>query len=245
MKNKFIKSLSLLMAVIAVIFMFGCGKNDSGETGTTKSNGKLIQPSVNNSTAVINYTSMNDENKEVNATNIITGIDENTINYISTGSKLNQSLKTEDDKKDFVNEAEDKYGIPSDEAQEIVKNPEKWAAFSYIAFVSNTNAKCMKFRQLECESSQNIKISKELDCEYGLDPGKAMVIAIDGLVNVTELPTIEEITQELSTMKINVKCVLVNGSCVSGTADEVSNWETAKYSLMPITVEAVNTAKTK
>lgn len=245
MKNKIIKILSVAMAIMMVMFMFGCGKKDSDEVSTTKSNGKLIQPSVNNSTAVIYYTSVNDENKEVNASNVITSIDENTINYVSTGTKLNQSLKTEEDKKHFVDGAEDKYGMSSAEAEEIVNKPAEWAKFSYIAFVSNTNAKCMKFRQLECESSKNVKISKELDCEYGLDPGKAMVIAIDGLVNLTELPTVEDLENALSGMKINVKCVLVNGSCVSGTADEVENWDTAKYSLMPITIVPKSAGNTK
>lgn len=237
MKNRILKVMSALLAVMMVLTLFGCGKGGDDGVSTTDSKGNLVQPEVKNSTAVINYTSINNENKEVDATNIITSINEGSINYISTGSKLNQSLKDDEDKKDFVEKVEEQYEITDDEAQQIVDKAENWVEFTYIVYVSNTNAKAMKFRMLECNQSENVKVSKDLNCEYGLDPGKAMVIAIDGLVNLTALPTVEELEKELSTMKISIKCALVDGSCVKGTAQEIENWSTVKYSLMPITIK--------
>ena len=220
-KNVFIRAVSLILMACVILTAYGC--KDGG-----KDNIDIAQPEITGNQAVIEYTSLNDDGKEVDATNVVE-VNKDTVGKLNSGSSLSDTLKDQEDEDRFLNRNED-FGISKDEAQDIVDNAEKWTKFSYSIYVANSNAKRVAFRLLKATNTENIIIDTDLGCEYGFNPGRGMYILIEGLVNSAKLKTEEEIIAELNKTDIDIIYTLIESDL-----DSVDDWSNVTTAYMPVT----------
>ena len=219
-KNILIRAVSLVLAAGVMLTAYGCkdNKKDSG----------LNQPTIENNKVVVEYTSVNEKGKEVEATNVI-DINKDVVGQLNAGSSLNDTLKNDEAKDKFVNNSES-LGINKEDAEQIVEEAEKWTKFSYSLYVTNSNAKRVAFRNLRATNTEDIIIEKDLDCEYGFNPGKGMMIFIEGLVNSAKYETEEEILAALNEMDIDIIYTYVESDL-----DSVDDWSSVTTAYMPVT----------
>lgn len=221
-KNVLIRAVSLIMAVCVLLTAYGCKKSGS--------NGDIVQPSVQDGTAVIDYTSTDKDGKEVDATKVV-NIDDNVIGNILAGENLKDEFEDENKKDNFVSRNED-FGIDDNKANEIVENAAKWTKFTYNVYVANSNAKRVAFRALKATNTENIIIDTDLGCEYGLVPGGSMMVLIEGIVNSSKLDTEEAIIAELNEMNIEIIYTFIDDD---GLQAGIDDWSKVTTSYMPVT----------
>lgn len=219
-KNILIRAVSLILATGVILTAYGC--KDS------KTEGNLNQPTIENNKVVVEYTSVNEKGKEVEATNVI-DINKDVVGQLNAGSSLKDTLKNDEAKDKFVNNS-DSLGIDKEEAEQIVEEAEKWIKISYSLYVTNSNAKRVAFRSLRVTNTEDIIIDSDLGCEYGFNPGKGMVIFIDGLVNSAKYETEEEIITALNEMDIDIIYTFLDTDL-----DSVDNWSSVTTAYMPVT----------
>lgn len=220
-KNVLIRAVSLIIAVCVLVTAYGCKKGDS--------KGDINQPAIQDGTAVIEYTSTNGDGKEVDATKVV-DIDDEVVGNLSAGENLKDEFEDENEKDKFVSRNED-FGIDDDKANEIVENAAKWTKFSYTVYVANSNARRVAFAMLKATNTDNIIIDKNLGCEYGLIPGGAMMIIIEGLVNSSALETEEEIVAELNEMDIDIIYTFIDDD---GLEAGIDDWSKVTTAYMPV-----------
>ena len=221
-KNVLIRAVSLIIAVCVLVTAYGCKKGDS--------NGDINQPSIQDGTAVIEYTSTNGDGKEVDATKVV-DIDDKYVGNLSAGENLKDEFEDEDEKDKFVSRNED-FGIDDDKANEIVENAAKWTKFAYNVYIANSNAKRVAFSMLKAKNTDNIIIDTNLGCEYGIVPGGTMMVMIEGIVNSSALETEEEIIAELNKMDIDVVYTFIDDD---GLQAGIDDWSKVTTSYMPVT----------
>ncbi len=220
MNNKILlRVISLIMAVSVVLTVGGCKKKDSadGSDNKTKSaqvadgKGNPVQPDIEASTAVVKYTSVNSDGKKEDATTVIS-ISSPIVNEATMGSKVSDSFKTDKDKSQFVDKAENG-GIDKDKAEEIINNAEKWVEFGYSVYVVNTSEKRLCTRYIEIGGkNDNLVLSKDLDCEYSFGSGKGMILYVSGYVNIDKFPDEESLVEALNGMKVKLIYTLLEDS---------------------------------
>ncbi|MBR5262741.1 MAG: hypothetical protein IKV49_02850 [Clostridia bacterium] len=219
-KNILIRAVSLILVMGVILTAYGCkgGKENSG----------LAQPEINDNQAVVEFTSVNNDGKEVDATNVIE-VNKDAIGNLNAGSTLADTIKDQKDEDKFLDRNED-LGIDKDQAQEIIDNAEKWVKFTYSIYVANTTASRVAFRKLKATNTENIIIDTDLGCEYGFNPGRGMTIYIEGLVNSTKYETEEEIIAELNEMDVDIIYAFVETDL-----DNVDDWSAVTTAYMPVT----------
>ena len=221
-KNVLIRAVSLIIAVCVLVTAYGCKKGDS--------NGDINQPSIQDGTAVIEYTSTNGDGKEVDATKVV-DVDDKYVGNLSAGENLKDEFEDEDEKDKFVSRNED-FGIDDDKANEIVENAAKWTKFAYNVYIANSNAKRVAFSMLKAKNTDNIIIDTNLGCEYGIVPGGTMMVMIEGIVNSSALETEEEIIAELNKMDIDVVYTFIDDD---GLEAGIDDWSKVTTAYMPVT----------
>ncbi len=220
-KNVLIRAVSLFLAAGVVLTAYGCGDKDEKEANVN-------QPVIENNTAVIEFTSVDDNGKEVEATNVVE-VNGDAIGNLGSGSTLKDTLKDKEDENKFISKNED-YGIDKDTAQDIVNNAEKWVKFTYSLYIANTHSKRIAIRELKATNTENIIIDTDLGCEYGFNPGKGMSILVEGLVDSSKYETQEEIVAELNNMDIQFIYTLIDGN-----STDVEDWSKVTTAYMPVT----------
>ncbi len=220
-KNKFIRAVSLILAAGVLLTAYGCKDSEKEQ--------ELNQPVIENNTAVIEFTSIDDNGKEVEATNVVE-INGDAVGKLNAGSSLSDTIKDKEDEDKFVSRNED-FGIDKDTAQDIVDKAEDWMKFSYSIYVANSHSKRIAMRTLKATNTKNVIIDTDLGCEYGFDPGKGMTIIVEGLVNSAVYETEEEIIAELNKMDIEIIYTLLDG----GPEDSVDDWSEVTTAYMPLT----------
>ncbi len=222
MKNTLIRMISLSLAASVIFTAYGCGGKENEKKAANN------QPVVENNTAVVEFTSVNEDGSEVDVTNVVE-IESDAVNNLSSGSSLGEILKDEEAKNDFVSDND--YGLDKDTAQDIADEAENWTEFSYSVYVANTFSKRIAMRYLKVTNTDDIKISTDLDCEHSFLPGYGRAIYIEGLVNSAKYETEEEIVAELNKMDVQVVYTLVDESADSS----VDNWEEVTTAYIPLT----------
>lgn len=217
-KNVFIRALSLILVVCVIATAYGCKKGDTA-------NGEINQPSIQDGTAVIQYTSTDTEGNEVDATKVV-DVDDKYVGNLTAGENLKDEFADEGEKDKFVSRNED-FGIDDEKAEDIVNNAEKWTKFSYSVYLANSNAKRVAFRSLKATNTENIIIDTDLGCEYGIAPGGGMYVLVEGIVNSAALDTEEAILTELKEMDIKVIYTLIDADGLDAGIDDWSNVTTA------------------
>lgn len=220
-KNVLIRTVSLIMAVCVILTAYGCKKS-----GTS---GEIIQPSIQDGTAVIDYTSTDDDGKEVNTSKVV-NINGEYVGNLMAGENLKDEFEDEKEKDKFVSRNED-FGIDDDKANDIVENAAKWTKFSYSVYVANTNSRRVAFGMLKAKNTDNIIIDTDLGCEYGLVPGGSMMVIIEGIVNSSALETEEEIIAELNEMDIEIIYTLIDDD---GLQAGIDDWSKVTTAYMPV-----------
>lgn len=220
-KNVLIRAISLIMAVCVLLTAYGCKKGGSG--------GDIIQPSVQDGTAVIDYTSTDDDGKEVNTSKVV-NINGEYVGNLMAGENLKDEFEDEKEKDKFVSRNED-FGIDDDKANDIVENAAKWTKFSYNVYVANTNSRRVAFGMLKAKNTDNIIIDTDLGCEYGLIPGGSMMVIIEGIVNSSALETEEEIIAELNEMDVDIIYTLIDDD---GLQAGIDDWSKVTTAYMPV-----------
>lgn len=227
-KKVLFQIISILMTVCVIFTVGGC--KGSSDDGIVDAKGSPIQPSVNeeNSEAIIKYTSVNAEGKEETATKVL-DINSPILNEIDIGESLDSQYKSDDQKSDFVDRAENS-GISKDNAEEIINNAAKWSEFAYTVYVANTSAKYMHTRYVTVgKENKNIVIQTSLDAEYGISSGTGFPIYICGYINTAEYADEEAIIAELNKMEIK----LVYAFTDDNTTD-IDNWDDVTTETMDV-----------
>ncbi len=220
-KNVIVRAISLILAAGVVLTAYGCGdKSDK--------NPEVNQPVIENNTAVIEFTSVDENGKETDATNVME-VNGDAIGNLNSGSTLKDTLKDESDEEKFISRNED-FGIDKDTAQDIVNNAEKWVKFSYSLYIANSHSKRIAMKTLRATNTEDIIIDTDLGCEYGFNPGRGMSILVEGLVNSAKYETEEEIIAELNKMDVEIIYTLIDGD-----ATDVDDWSEVTTAYMPIT----------
>lgn len=219
-KNILIRAVSLILAAGVMLTAYGCKDN--------KKDAGLNQPTIENDKVVVEYPSVNSDGKEVDVTNVIE-VDDKVVGQLNAGSSLNDTLKNDEAKDKFVNNS-GSLGIDKEEAEQIVEDAEKWTKFSYSLYVTNSNAKRVAFRSLRATNTKDIIVDTDLGCEYGFNPGKGMMIFIEGLVNSAKYETEEEILAALNEMDIDIIYTYVETDL-----DSVDDWSSVTTAYMPVT----------
>lgn len=221
-KNVLIRAVSLIIAVCVLVTAYGCKKSESA-------NGDINQPSIQDGTAVIEYTSTDKDGKEVDATKVV-DVDSDSVGNLSAGENLKDEFEDENKKDKFVSRNED-FGIDDEKADEIVENAAKWTKFSYNVYIANSNAKRVAFSMLKAKNTENIIIDTNLGCEYGVVPGGSMMILIEGIVNSTALDTEEKILAELNEMDIDIIYTFIDDD---GLEAGIDDWSKVTTAYMPV-----------
>lgn len=219
-KNILIRAVSLFLAAGVMLTAYGCKDN--------KAEGGLNQPTIENNKVVVEYPSVNNDGKEVDVTNVIE-VDDKIAGQINAGSSLKDTLKNDEAEDKFINNS-GSLGIEKEEAEQIVEEAEKWTKFSYSLYVTNTNAKRVAFRSLKATNTEDILIYTDLGCEYGFNPGRGMMIFIEGLVNSAKFETEEEIRAALNEMDIDIIYTFIDTDL-----DSVDDWSSVTTAYMPVT----------
>lgn len=219
-KNILIRAVSLFLAAGVMLTAYGCKDN--------KAEGGLNQPTIENNKVVVEYPSVNSDGKEVDVTNVIE-VDDKIAGQINAGSSLKDTLKNDEAEDKFINNS-GSLGIEKEEAEQIVEEAEKWTKFSYSLYVTNTNAKRVAFRSLKATNTEDILIDTDLRCEYGFNPGRGMMIYIEGLVNSAKFETEEEIRAALNEMDIDIIYTFIDTDL-----DSVDDWSSVTTAYMPVT----------
>jgi thiamine pyrophosphate-dependent acetolactate synthase large subunit-like protein len=227
-KNNVIRIISVILALSMMLTVYGCKSKSSSTT-----NGEMSQPAIDNSTAVVKYTSVDSNGKKVDETKIMTNVNQSSINVGTTGAKLSETLKDDDAKKSYTEKLEKSFGVSEEKAQQIVNDTENWAEFTYVVYVANTNSQKIAFRYINATGDDNIVINNNLDCEYGLPAGVASSIAFSGVVNLTKYPDTEALQKALSAMKISVNYTVLNDG-----VEDVDDWSAVTTQTMPVSVAA-------
>lgn len=219
MKNKVLLRIVSVLMIIAVVLAVGGCKKDSDDV--TNGGGEPIQPSINQDTgeAIIKFTTVNSEGKEEEATKVLNAGVGSTYNEVVNGSSLDKVYKTDDEKNQFVADAENN-GIDKDKAEEIINNAAKWVEFGYAAYVANTSSKKLITESVEIPSQkESIVVNSKLDCQYGIASGSATGVYVSGYVNINEYPDEESLLAELNGMGIKLVYTLVDKS-----VEDIDDW---------------------
>ncbi len=230
-KNNVIRGISLLLAAGVLLTAYGC-KGDE-EAATTTAPTTLVagvnQPVIENSTAVIEYTSVNDKGEYVEATKVVQ-VNDNAVGKLNTSSSFGEDIKDQKEKDKFLARNED-FGIDKDTAQDIVDNAASWTKFSYSVYIANTYASRIAFRKIKAANTENIIIDRDLGCEYGFNPGSGMSISIEGLVKTSAYETEEEIIAELNKTGLQIIYTLVDSA-----DDSVDDWSKVTTAYIPVKI---------
>ncbi|MBR6530913.1 MAG: hypothetical protein IKT61_00230 [Clostridia bacterium] len=218
-KSILIRAVSFLLIAAVMLTAYGC-KDNKKPTG-------LNQPTIVDNQAVIEYPSVDSNGKDVDATNVV-NVDSEYVGQLNAGSSLEDTFKNEDAKDKFVNNS-GSLGIDKDKAEEIVDDAAKWRKFSYNIYVANSNEKRVAFRSLRVKNTDDIIIDSDLGCEYGFNPGKGMMIYIEGLVNSTKYETEEEIVAALNEMEVDIIYTFIDSDL-----DSVDDWSKVTTAYMPV-----------
>lgn len=224
-KNTLIRTVSLFMAAGVILTAYGC--KGSKESGFIK--GEIGQPVVQNSTAVIKYTSKNAEGKDEDVTTAVTVYDK-FLNTVSTQGSLENTIKDDKEKDKFYNNYEN--SADKDKLDEIVDNAKNWMSFRYNIYVANSNQKPVAFRMLAVKNTDDIVVKKNLECEYGVDSGRGMTISIEGVYNSAKYKDAEIFKDALAKMDISIQYAYLDK-----IGDDVIDWDKETTKLMDIEVK--------
>lgn len=250
MNNKILtRIISIVMAASVVLTVGGCGKkggsaDNAGSSaeaanGTTKKSvtevidgkGSPVQPDIDEekSAAVIKYTKVNANGKKEDVTTVV-NISSPIINDLEMSSKLNEIIKTDAQKQNFINSIVSDTDADKKKAEEIISKADEWVEFGYTAYIANTSSQRLiaSFIQIGGKND-NIVMKKSLDCEYSIKSGSGMAVYISGLVNVEKYPDEEAIFKELNDMKIKLVYTLADDSIT-----DIDNWDEVTKKTMNI-----------
>lgn len=212
-KNNIVRVVAGILSLIVVLTAYGCKKGDKNANTSINEN----QPVIENSTAIINYTSVNEKGKEVDVTKVADVADQG-LDTVKVEASLSDKLKDDTAKQEFVDRKDD-YQISDDKADEIVNNPAQWSEFSYTFYIVNPNPQMMVFAKIAASSNSDIIINTDLGCEQGLASGNGISIQISGIVNTSKYSDAEKIKAELSKMNVKVIYTLVDANKNNGIDD--------------------------
>lgn len=223
MKNNTLIRLSAAIVSASILFsVAGCGKTEEKEKDL-----ELNQLVVENSTAVIEYTSIDDKGQEVSATTVA-DVNAYDLNVPATGISLKEMLQNESQKRRFEMSKES-YGLTDKEYEQIIAEADKWATFSYDFYVANSTAKRIAFANLEHTDKDGILIESDLGCEYGIASGHGLSIVFEGLVDSRKYSSEDELKKALSEMNIQILYTFVKSM-----DDNVEDWSKVEIRKMSI-----------
>ncbi|HAS37157.1 MAG TPA: hypothetical protein DCS04_00815 [Ruminococcaceae bacterium] len=240
MKNKILlRVISLVMAASVVFAVGGCGKKDTVTDDTTAESkaqevidgkGNAVQPSIDkDGKAVIKYTKVNSEGKKEDATTVV-NVNSSVVNKPTMGSSLSDTVKTDGQKKTFVDNLVKKDDVDKDKAEDIINKAEDWVEFGYSVYVANTNALRLITASIEIGSkNDNLILHKNLDCEYSIKSGSGMEIYISGLVNLAKYPDDQALLKELNAMNVKLVYTLAEDSIT-----DIDDWSKVTTKTMDI-----------
>lgn len=220
-KNNFIRAVSIFLAAGVLLASAGCG----GKTKTKTP--ELNQPVIENSTAVIEYTSINEKGEETNVTTV-QDVNIPDLNKPVSGMSLAQKLESKNEAERFEKNKED-YNISEDEYNKIVEKADEWISFNYLFYVANSTPQRILFRNIKYNDNKDIKINSDLGCEYGVPSGSGMSIVFSGYVNSSKYESEDALKAALSEMGIQIIY-----TSVESIDDSVDDWSKVSTKTMDI-----------
>ena len=220
-KNTFIRAVSAFLAAGVLLATAGCGKEKAKQLPD------LNQPSIENSTAVIEYTSTNEKGEETPATTVV-NINVPDLNKPMTGLTLKEKLENKNEAKRFEDSKEN-YGLDSKEYKKLVEEADEWVAFNYVFYVANSTSSRILFRKIKYNESKDILLDTDLGCEYGVPSGGGMTIVFSGFVKSSRYETEETLKTALSEMGIQLIYTPVDS-----IDDSIDDWSAVETKTMDI-----------
>lgn len=201
----------------------GCKKTDTAD------NSPIKQPVVENNTAVVEFTSVDANGKEIEASTVVNTAGD-FVNYYEPGIPLSKKIATEEGKAKFEKKAED-YQVSKKKLEEVENNAEKWETFSYLVLIANTTGKRMAFEYITVDRDDDLIVDTGLGCEYGIGPGNAESIEISGLVNTEKYKDEAAVKEALKALNVQLKYTYV-----ANEDETVDDWSKADVHYSPITI---------
>ena len=225
-KKYTVRLISFLMIFCLMFTLFGC-KNDEGEA----SHPELEKPSFENNTAVVPFTSTDASGNEI-VTSTVISKQGSSENEISTGMKLSEMAKDDEQKQSFIKNSQKEYEISEEKAKEIIDESDQWVEFDYTFFVTNTTAKRIYVKGVQADNNDNLIVQRQMDCEYSFKPGNGMTMCFYGLVNLAKYKNDQELIEALKGTNVSIVYTLIG-------IDEydVEDWSKVEIKTLPITIE--------
>lgn len=221
MKNTVIRVISAFMAASVLLVTCSCGK-----TAGKKTEGPA-QPDIKNSTAVIEYTSVDKDGKETEKSTV-TKLEIPDMNTPVLGLTLEEKFEKKDAQKQFEKNIES-YNIDKKEYEKIIEEKEDWQTFTYCIFVTNPLAKRIAFQFVTHKNIDGVILCDDLGCEYGMGSGYGMTIALDGMVNKAKFKDEAALKEALG--KMDVKLLYTFVASMDETVDDWSKVETKELKI--------------
>ncbi len=242
MKNKLIRIISATMAFSVILGAYGCKKTEPAKnTGTADdpSNPSAISEVVpvsgdlNKETTVFEYTSVDSNKKEVQATKVVEYDKRALYNVVRSGENLKNQLKENKDLKEKMKQHIDNYNIDEKQYEEIVKKAENWVSFDYACFITNATPTRITTDRLSHTNTDGIVLDDytSVGCEIGLDPGGYAEILLHGLYDESKYSDEAAVMDALS--KMNIQVVYLPIENMDQTIDDFEN---PQFKTFPLTI---------
>lgn len=221
MKNRIIRIISAVMAASVLLAAYGC------KDGKKAVKQEVNMPDIKDSVARVDFTSVDQNGKEVNATTFY-DVPAPDLNKAVLGLSAKETFEKEGAKENFKKNLDD-YGIDDKQYEEIVNKQEDWQSYSYMFYIANSTPRRIAFRSVSHTDKDGIIINNDLGCEYGVPSGRGSTIYIEGMVDKSKYADEAAIKKALSEM--NVK---LNYTYVENMDDTVDDWSKVDIKTMDI-----------
>lgn len=220
-KNTFIRAVSAFLAAGVLLATAGCGKEKAKQLPD------LSQPNVENSTAVIEYTSTNEKGEAAPATTVV-DVNVPDLNKPITGLTLKEKLENKNEAQRFE-KSKKSYGIDDKEYKKIVEEADEWVAFNYFFYVANSTSSRIVFRNIKYNENKDVLLDSDLGCEYGIPSGGGMTIAFTGFIKSSKYETEEALKSALAEMGVQIIY-----TPVESIDDSIDDWSAVESKTMDI-----------
>lgn len=227
MKNKLIRIISAAMAVSVILGTYGCKKNspvdNAGTTGTTDEN---------IATSVFEFTSLDANKKEVQATGVVEFDKRGNYNVIRSQETLKEKFTADKNAADKMKDHIGNYNINEKEFNEIVEKAEEWVTFECAYIVVNTTPTRILFDHLSHKNIDGIVLNDyaSVGSEISIDSAQNAFILMEGMYDKSKYSDELEVEKAFAKMDINVEYISIDN-----IDQTLSDFENPKFKKLPLT----------
>lgn len=240
MKNKLIRIISAVMAAGVLLGTYGCKKSETAnENGkATEANPSAVSEEAsaatgsNKATTVVEYTSVDANKKEVQATKVVEYDTRAFYNVVRSGETFKEQMDNDKNLKENIKKHIDNYNIDEKQYEEVVKKAEHWVSFEYNYLFVNTTPTRITFDRLSHTNADGIILNDYcIGCERGIASAQDGVITLEGFYDESKYPDEQAFLDALSKMSINVVYLPIEN-----IDQTISDFENPQFKTLPIKI---------